>query len=89
MIKHDAIYDCYPQLAYIKDNVAFDKDGNPFLYDEAIVLAYMEKYSYIAKRKKEYPPITDYLDAVVKGDQEQLQAYIDKCKAVKLKYPKA
>jgi hypothetical protein len=39
-------------------------------------------------RVLEYPPYTDYLDAVVKGDQAQLQAYIDACLAVKAKYPK-
>ena len=36
----------------------------------------------------EYPPSSDYLDAVVKGDQAQMQAYIDACLAVKAKYPK-
>ena len=44
--------------------------------------------SYIVKRKQEYPPITDYLDGVVKGDEQQIQAYIDACLAVKAKYPK-
>ena len=39
-------------------------------------------------RALEYPPITDYLDAVVKGDQEQIDAYIAACQAVKSKYPK-
>jgi hypothetical protein len=43
---------------------------------------------YRRLRAKEYPPITDYLDAVVKGDLEQQQAYIDACQAVKAKYPK-
>jgi hypothetical protein len=43
---------------------------------------------YQRKRAAEYPPITDYLDAVVKGDQAQVQAYIDACLAVKAKYPK-
>jgi len=45
-----------------------------------------DRYSRL--RAKEYPPITDYLDAVVKGDQEQMQAYVDACLAVKAKYPK-
>jgi hypothetical protein len=89
MIKHDAIYDCYPQVGHILDDNAFDRDGNPVLYDEAIVLAYMESKSYIEKRKREYPSVTDYLDAIVKNDQVQLQEYIDKCNAVKLKYPKS
>lgn len=40
------------------------------------------------QRAAEYPPITDYLDGVVKGDQAQVQAYIDACLVVKAKYPK-
>ena len=44
--------------------------------------------NYQRKRKLEYPPITDYLDAVVKGDQDQIDEYIQKCLAVKTKYPK-
>ena len=35
-----------------------------------------------------YPPITDYLDGIVKGDAAQVQAYIDACLAVKSEYPK-
>lgn len=45
--------------------------------------------AYKAKRAAEYPPITDYLDGVVKGDQAQMDKYIADCLAVKLKYPKA
>jgi hypothetical protein len=44
--------------------------------------------SYVEKRIAEYPPITDYLDGLVKGDTEQMQAYIDACLVVKAKYPK-
>lgn len=43
---------------------------------------------YRRLRAKEYPPMADYLDAVVKGDEAQKQAYIDACLAVKAKYPK-
>jgi hypothetical protein len=43
---------------------------------------------YQRKRAAEYPPITDYIDGVVKGDQDQIDAYIDACLAVKAKYPK-
>ena len=43
---------------------------------------------YKALRAFEYPPVTDYLDAVVKGDLVAQQAYIDACLAVKAKYPK-
>jgi hypothetical protein len=44
--------------------------------------------SYDQLRAAEYPPITDYLDGVVKGDQAQIAAYIAACQAVKAKYPK-
>jgi hypothetical protein len=44
--------------------------------------------AYKAKRAAEYPPMTDYLDGIVKGDNAQVQAYIDACNAVKNKYPK-
>lgn len=39
-------------------------------------------------RRKEYPPMEDYLDAVVKGDEVQKQEYVNKCLAVKAKYPR-
>ena len=44
--------------------------------------------SYADKRKAEYPPIKDYLDGIVKNDQNQIDTYILACKEVKLKYPK-
>lgn len=48
-----------------------------------------DELSYDAKRRAEYPPFTDYLDAVVKSDQPALAAYIAACQAVKAKYPKS
>ena len=39
-------------------------------------------------RAEAYPPMSDYLDAKVKGDTAQEQTYLDACAAVKEKYPK-
>jgi len=39
-------------------------------------------------RRREYPPMADYLDGIVKGDQAQIDKYTADCKAVKAKYPK-
>lgn len=39
-------------------------------------------------REEAYPPMSDYLDAKVKGDAQAEQAYLDACRAVKAKYPK-
>ena len=44
--------------------------------------------TYAQKRAAEYPPMTDYLDGVVKADQAQIDKYIADCQAVKAKYPK-
>ena len=43
---------------------------------------------YQRKRAAEYPNFTDYLDGIVKGDQEQIDTYIAACQAVNNKYPK-
>ena len=42
----------------------------------------------LGARSSEYPPMSDYLDGVVKGDQAQIDAYVAACLAVKAKYPK-
>lgn len=44
--------------------------------------------TYAEKRVAEYPPIADYIDGVVKGNQAQVDAYVAACMAVKAKYPK-
>jgi hypothetical protein len=43
---------------------------------------------YQRLRATEYPPMADYLDGVVKGDEAQVAAYVAACLAVKAKYPK-
>jgi len=44
--------------------------------------------TYKMLRSAEYPPITDYIDGIVKGDQAQIAKYISDCLMVKDKYPK-
>jgi hypothetical protein len=88
MNKHDAIYAVAPTAVVIRGDDAFDANGNPVTYDETAVQTYIDNHAYIAKRQAEYPPYTDYLDGVVKGNQAQIDAYIAACQAVKTKYPK-
>lgn len=88
MTKHDAIFALNPSVVTIRGDEAFDVDGNPVAYDEAAVQAEMQANAYKTQRAAEYPPIADYLDGVVKGDQAQIDAYIAACQAVKAKYPK-
>jgi hypothetical protein len=88
MTKHEAIFKLHSNVAVIRGDKAFDAEGNPVSYDEAAVQAEMDASAYIAQRARVYPPITDYLDGVAKGDQAQIDKYIADCQAVKAKYPK-
>jgi hypothetical protein len=88
MNKHQAIFAMHTNVAVIRGDEAFDAEGNAVVYNEATVQAYMDANAYIAKRQQEYPPMTDYLDGIAKGDQAQIAKYIADCQAVKAKYPK-
>jgi hypothetical protein len=85
---NNAITTLYPQVVVIRGNIAYDKDGQEVTYDNNAVEALVASEAYKEKRAAEYPPYTDYLDGIVKGDDAQVQAYIDACNAVKNKYPK-
>ena len=63
----------YPTVVNVDGNDAFDANGNKVEYDASAVQAKVDAKSYVGK---------------VKGDQAQVQAYIDACLAVKAKYPK-
>jgi len=88
MNKYEAIYKLYPSVVTIRGDVAYDKDAQEVTYDNNAVEALMASEAYKAKRAAEYPSFIDYLDGIVKGDNAQVQAYIDACNAVKNKYPK-
>jgi len=47
-----------------------------------------ELEAILNKRKESYPPATDYLDGIVKGDQAQIDKYVSDCLAVKQRFPK-
>lgn len=47
-----------------------------------------DSFDYARKRASEYPDFFEYLDGVVKGDQDQIDSYIKKCLDVKEKYPR-
>jgi hypothetical protein len=88
MDKHSAIYKLYPNVTVIRDTVAYDKDEQEVTYNNNAVEALVASEAYKEKRAAEYPSFIDYLDGIVKGDNAQVQAYIDACNAVKNKYPK-
>ena len=88
-MNHKAIYKLYPQVVTVDDGAgAFDAQGNKVEIDLTTVNAWQDPEAYKYARASEYPPITDYIDGVVKGDQVQIDKYIADCLAVKVKYPK-
>jgi len=59
------------------------------LFDEIKRLQYVyDSLEYQRLRKSEYPDFFEYLDGIVKNDQNQIDSYISACQAVKEKYPK-
>ena len=88
MINHDAIFKLNPSVVTIRGETAYDANENIVEYNANAVQTYVDNHAYIAKRQAEYPNLLDYIDGVVKGDQEQIDDYIAACQAVKTKYPK-
>jgi hypothetical protein len=88
-MNHQAIRALYSNVVTIDDGTgAFDAQGNQVTIDMDAVNAWIDPEAYKAKRQAEYPPFTDYLDGIAKGDQAQINKYIADCQAVKAKYPK-
>jgi len=57
MNKHEAIYKLYPNVAYINDEVPYDKDGNVVAINVSLVDAEVAKYAYVTQRQQAYPSI--------------------------------
>jgi hypothetical protein len=85
MINHKAIYALNPSVVSIRGEDAFDKDGNPVVYDRAAAEAWVDPDLYKDKRAAEYPSIADQFDLLYHGGYDAWKAAID---AVKTKYPK-
>ena len=74
-----------PEFEYLlpAGSVAITDEEAEFLRPKPAALTYQEL------RAAAYPPVTDYLDGVVKSDQTQIDKYIADCLAVKVQYPKS
>ena len=83
--KHNAIRAVNSTVVTIRDNDAFDADGNPVIYDETAVQAYMNANAYKDKRAKAYPSIADQLDLMYHGGYDAWKAAIQ---SVKEEFPK-
>jgi len=75
------------------ENLVWDDErprptDNEIMSEVEQVWASWNATEYQRQRKDKYPPIEDYLDGIVKGDQAQIDEYIAACQAVKGAHPK-
>lgn len=77
----DQIFDLEKQQwCYVPANPSPDVKPNDIWLDT--------KLTYAEIRKREYPPLLDYIDGMVKNNQEQIDTYLQKCRDIKTTYPK-
>jgi hypothetical protein len=62
--------------------------ANEILSKQQELIAEYQSNQYQRDRANKYPDFKEYLDGIVKGDDAQIQKYINDCLAVKAKYPK-
>jgi hypothetical protein len=67
-----------------EEEIEWDAKHAAYALEQAALAA----TQYQRDRAAAYPSINNYVDGIVKGDQAQVQTYIDACLAVKAKYPK-
>jgi len=85
MNKHQAIYATHINVVTIRGDDAFDADGNPVIYNETTVQAYMNANAYKEQRAQTYPSIADQLDILYHGGYDEWKAAIQ---TVKERFPK-
>lgn len=74
------------QTIYEYEELLFNiNDDNEYVSNR---VAKVKTNLYKELRKPEYPPMEEYIDAVVKGDTVAINEYISKCLEIKAKYPK-
>lgn len=76
------------QDEFIKEGLVQVTDEEAGVLRSMAMSLHFDSMTFAEKRAIEYPPITDYLDGIVKGDQAQVAAYVAACLAVKEKFPK-
>lgn len=84
-MNHEAIYKLNPSVVTIRDDTAYDADGNEVTYDKAAVEAYVKANEYKQLRAAEYPSFADQFDTIF---HQGLDAWKAQIQAVKDKYPK-
>lgn len=84
----ETIFKLYPNVAYVNDGIAYDKDQHVVEIDQALIDGEIAKTVYITKRLSEYPTIQEQLDMQYWDAINGTTTWQDAINAVKVKYPK-
>lgn len=77
----------YSKIKWMSDDILQPSEQEVAIELQRLQNEY-DSLEYQRKRAAEYPDFREYLDGIVKNDQNQIDAYIAACLAVKEKYPK-
>jgi hypothetical protein len=76
------------EINWYEDNVESLPSKEEIAIEIERLQAEFDSKEYQRLRKEAYPPIEDYLDAVVKGNTTEIEKYINTCLDVKARFPK-
>jgi NAD-dependent DNA ligase len=88
MEKFKAIRKLYPNIVTMRDDVAYDADGNEVTYDNTAVETEIAKNAYKEKRAIAYKPLAEQLDMQYWDRVNGTDTWKQHIDAVKTAHPK-
>ena len=88
MDKFNAIQKLYSNVITLRDDVAYDADGNEVVYDESAVEAEVAKNAYKEQRAMAYKPLAEQLDMQYWDRVNGTDTWKQHIDAVKTAHPK-
>ena len=88
MNKHEAIYALYSNVVTIRNDVAYDVDGNEVTYDNTAIEAEIVKNAYKEQRAMAYKPLAEQLDMQYWDRVNGTSTWKEHIDAVKAAHPK-
>lgn len=88
MNKHEAIYALHSNVVTIKDDIAYDADGNEVSYDADAVQNKIDSEAYKDDRASAYKPLAEQLDMMYHDKVDGTSTWKEHIDAVKAAHPK-
>ena len=88
MNKYEAMRKLYPNIITIRDDTAYDKDGNEVSYDNNAVTVEINANAYKEARASAYAPLAEQLDMQYHDTMNGTETWLDHIRSVKEAHPK-